>query len=364
LVRPEGALVLCVAGVVLLLAPWVRSWQIAFRPALLGLLCMGLAALLAAAPYWYTIGRLSNKPTFNQFLLHEEGGAETTRDMELSAKSGSLLFASRFSPGTDGQDFTSVSIWYALLEMLDEVSKGFFYVFWIPAGLGVFWFRRRILKSPGLLLVALVAVINLLVLWRLAYRAQYVSERHTLLIVLCGLLFAIPGLYQATDIWNPWWRQKLPFEVIDAPRLIYWYWSKKVASGLLVLMIIGMMFQTLRPLHGHRRGHREAGAWLATVLRPEDALVDPYGLANFYAGRPPDSSKVHRSGGEGRLRYLVIEAADQDAYRKSMIDKAVEDRGRGEPVFSWPSAAAPTLVVYVAPETRRRKASAMAEPLP
>jgi hypothetical protein len=115
-----------------------------------------------------------------------------------------------------------------------------------------------------------------------------------------------------------------------------------------IVVIAGLgLFRTLRPLHAHRVGHKEAGFWLATQLHDADKVVDPYGWASFYADRPPfkrvrNAYKVDPPASV----YVIMEPQETDKLRLSWIVKACPDYNKRPPVFTWPDADKPQVVVY------------------
>jgi hypothetical protein len=359
LVRPEGALIIVLAGVMLLFMQIVHSWRLPWLrlPACVG--GLALAAALTAAPYWYTIGHVSNKPATREFidsLINKAFVRSSSHDeARLIAKhAGSLLLASRFSEGTDGLDHHNVSTLFVLIEVLDEVCKSFYYVTWVPLLLGLPWYVRRIRKTPGLLLLLLLVLVSFLVLWRLAAKVHYVSERHTLLIVMCGCMLSAATLFH-------WGRVLASLRATQASHAgrswLCWTstrrgWRRAVQLVFLILLGIGLL-QTLKPLHQHRLGHKEVGLWLARQLKPGDSLVDPYGLASFYAdqrlARPNHIDADVKKKGH---RYLLVEPADKDRHRLQLIAHEKQRMGTAEAVFSWPNERNPELLVYKSSKKR------------
>jgi hypothetical protein len=268
-------------------------------------------------------------------------------------RSPARLFAARFTPGVDGIHQTEVSVWYALLEVLDEVCKSFHYVIWLPTLVACFWLRRRLWTEPALALPVLLGLLHLLLLWRLAVVNQYVSERHTLTLVLCGCIFAVAALFAGAE-WCATRRTGWRFTTASFLR------SRALQpSGILLLALILLASwatsRTLRPLHPHRAGHKEAGLWLARHARPTDRLVDPYGWVSFYAGRTLGLAKAAtRTAASTRpMRYVVVEPKDRDTTRLGLITTATAATGLGEPVFTWPPGRPAEMVVYKSQVKRR-----------
>ncbi len=340
LTRPEGALLILCTALMLVGLLFRRDWKSHWQQTLLCTGSLGLATLLTVAPYWGIIGRLTPKPTANQILATTE--QERNRNHTVAASTA--LFAARFTPGVNGVGEEGVSPSFAVAKVLDELLTAFHYVLWLPALAAIFWFRRRLATEPALGLLALICLIQLLVLCRLAITVGYVSERHTLLIVMCGYIVAAAGLFEAVRRWTAW-NQARQFTNAEVG------WRKllqpraTLATVMLVLLGWGAV-RTLRPLHPGKSGHKEAGFWLAQHTDAHDQLVDPYGWASFYAGRimahpvpaPASTAAIAR-------QYVIWEPHETDDTRLQIVQQVGGLEGR-EPVFTWPTGKRPRLVVY------------------
>ena len=75
-----------------------------------------------------------------------------------------------------------------------EVIKGGNYATALAAPVGLWWFPRRLRATPGAWVVLLLCGMLALVLWRVAVVVGYVSDRHTLLLILCGTFWAVAAL--------------------------------------------------------------------------------------------------------------------------------------------------------------------------
>src|SRR5205823_6444911 len=84
---------------------------------------------------------------------------------------------------------------WSLYALGSEMGKGFFYVAWIPALVGLFTFRARWPASPGRNVLVILCLLQCLALLRVALVAGYVSDRHVLIIVLCGLYWAVAAVF-------------------------------------------------------------------------------------------------------------------------------------------------------------------------
>jgi hypothetical protein len=270
LVRPEGLML--TAGPVAV-AAWLgftRRWPRDVALARLTALFIGVA--LVAVPYMALIGKISNKPT-GEHLINPMGapppmirGGMTSQ----RAVVGATLFAEWWNEERDAGK--SRELW-ALQAVFKEVSKGANYVVWPLAIFAVLALRRRFVTEPGLWVLAVLCVCNLALLVYLAARVGYVSERHTVLLTLLGCQFAAAGLPLLAAAIG----QMLPrIERLGV---------RVTAAGLLVAVVAGALPSALKPMHANREGHKHAGLWLASQIRNDQAIVDPFCWAEWYAGR-------------------------------------------------------------------------------
>ncbi len=164
--------------------------------------------------------------------------------------------------------------------MAEVLAQAFFFVFWVPALAALVWFRDRFRVVPGAWMLLLLCLVIGGLLYRVAAVMGYLSDRHTILILLCGVVWATAALDGAA-------RRLAAMLVRHKPGLAGRWWTAPPvwAAGLLLAAVVGPLALTLQPLHGDRVGFREAGRWLAGQARPDEGVFDPFGWAGYYAGR-------------------------------------------------------------------------------
>ncbi len=324
LTRPEGALLLASTALVLLamqaLLAWRRSWQQLGACAA----SMMLTALVVSLPYIAVIQHFTTKPTGLELLKSSALGTETLEKPRLqhsgraSAGTTSVLAASVLAVWATETEKGSVA--WSVRALVLEVIKGYYYLAWLPALVGVWWFRERLRSEPGAWVPLLLCLLHGLVLLRLAMVMGYVSERHVLVLVLCGIFWAA-ALIQAFGSWlSSCFHSQQPIAVLF----------------LLALACSGLP-QSLKPLHANRAGHHAAGLWLASHTLPADPITDPFCWAHYYAGRvfwegltPPVPP------GHQLTEYVVVERTDREHSRLPLIAKAMQLAERGQLVYHWP----------------------------
>jgi hypothetical protein len=307
LTRPEGALIVGVAGLVLLGVQVNRRWRRSWHRVLINGAALSAAALVVMTPYMMVIGGVTVKNTPNIMMNQQRPDADwegrlrpssppgTDNRQSRGTTTGSTLFAIWWKPSQQQieealqnvktpQDLANLQppsryLW-ALGAVGIELSKGFFYVAWLPALLGLVWFRDRFRLVPGLWVVLLVCLTLTGLLFRVAEKMGYLSDRHFLLMILCGSYFAAATLLVLGE--------KLALGMVRLwPALSGRRWmDRRVwAAALPLLLVLSPLPRTLQKLHGDRAGFRSVGEWLAQHIPPGDFIEDPYCWTYYHAGR-------------------------------------------------------------------------------
>jgi Dolichyl-phosphate-mannose-protein mannosyltransferase len=351
LTRPEGALVVLATLAVLLgkqcYKPWRERWLRVGECALA--LCT--TALLIGGPYAYVIGGLTNKPTPRAILESrtiEGAGPEESllwkRDEDgRTNQAGSNPLALRSTPPSRPLLASVVALyaprnlhdrrWWALLAIMTELIKGYQYVLALPVLLGLWWYRPLLHDKAGTWALFLVGILHALVLWKLALAVGYVSERHILLLVLCGIFTGAATIGLAGD-----YLQEI-FVRVGLGRhstTRFHAATNTLTAGLLLATVAGFCLpDTFRTLHANRAGHRAAGIWLAQNANPGDSIIDPFCWAHYYAGRTFMDDGGNKSAADSApSQYVVVEPSDHA--RLPTVRSALDLASRGHLVYYWP----------------------------
>lgn len=343
LIRPEGALAGLACAMVAVGMAGVGRWP---RRAVAGwLTALGVGGLIPAAPYMVLIGGITNKPAMNGVIGNFIGSPRQQILESWKAEQGAIrgadraaLFGAWYVPSKDGPRAA-----WAVMAVAKETLKGMYYApaLWAAVGLAVA--VRRLRTDPKFWVPILFASMTVGLLLTLAYTKWYVSERHTLPLVLVGCLFAAGGLEPAGR-WAA--TRRFTKDIVGAVGGPY-----PAAVCVLVAIVLAAVPSALKPLHEHRAGHKYAGEFLAANAAPEDVIIDPFEWAQFYAGRalytiPPDPVNPP-------WRWAVVEASKKDNphSRLPRMEDArnVQNDGRAVVAFAWPegkSADEAEVVVY------------------
>jgi hypothetical protein len=334
LTRPEGAAVALAAGLVLLGMQAVRRWRKPWPRCLACGAVLTLGFLAPAGPFMALIGKVSVNNTGKMIgeMVEDERPDEpaASRADPAGATAGPVLWAvwneaiwDRSHPVNQG---LPARCRWALQAFAVELVKGYYYVLWVPVLLGLIWFRDRFRVVPGAWVVLALCLILATVLFLVATVGGYLSDRHLLLLILCGLYWgvaAVEGISgKVADLLT---RRRAAH---GGGRL-----AGAWAPGLLLMLCALSLVRTLAPLHADRAGFREAGYWLAENARPEDEVEDPYSWASYYAGRVFQEGKP----GEARTCYIVLEGSEnRHPHYGDNVQRLTERARAGEVVRRWP----------------------------
>lgn len=338
LVRPEGLLV---AGAVGLTAGWLgltRRWPRDLALGRLAGLAVGVA--LIAGPYMLLIGKVTNKPTGDGMIP----SLPDPRSQLLKDRSGGLPPAGAGGPVFGAywvippEAGTTGTVWPAVGGVAKELGKGLHYVGAGLAVLGVVFLRRRVAAEPGLALLLVSAGLNVVLLIGLGMKGYhisgahtgYISERHTLPLVMTGCVFAAAALEPVAA-------------ALSCLPLVGRFWAGRLApAGLLLTVVAAALPATLKPLHDHREGHKHAGRWLAGQVRDQDCLIDPFEWAQWYSGRslhnvPPDPPAAE-------VTYAVVDDKEHHSDSHERLPRMDDARnvardGRSVVAYHWPEDA-------------------------
>jgi hypothetical protein len=330
LTRPEGGELAIAAAAVLGVVGFVH-WG--WRRTVIGGAALALGLVPCIGLYVGITGHLTNKPTPNG-ILH----GEPVDPPPAIAKNCTTLVAAFWDAELQsGQSRT----WWGLQTLFRESVKSFHYATAALALLGVVLFRRRLRDDAGLWVLAILTVIHAVVLWRMAVVIGYVSERHTLPLVLVGVFWAGAAIPEIGRLLG------------SIRRFTGQSWPRFVPELLAVVVMAAGVPSIVKPLHANRAGHHAAGRWMAGHVSDQDEVVDPFCWAHFYAGCLFREGKDHLP--PVRTRYVVIEQTGNPHSRLTAMPMARELAAHGEPVYHWPEKD-PTdkaaIVVYRVPPCR------------
>lgn len=309
LTRPEGLLIPAAAAATLLGIQAVARWRRPWLTVVSQLAVLSCAALLVGAPYMAVIGGLTNKTAARD--VSKGLGVEVERFMPADAAPGETVAAGAplfgvWLKSATGEDHGN-RLW-AIWTLAEVLSKAFFFFLWVPAVAGLVLYRRRFRESPGAWLPVVLCMPLLGLLFLVAYREGYLSDRHTMLIVACGVPWAAAALDGAA-LWLA--------RVVSRTRPA----AGPVCAACVVAAALAVMLpRTLEPLHGDRAGFRVAGRWVANQVADDENIFDPFGWAAYYSGR----YFRHHDATLTSCTYVVVEEGSGHQSHMPTVNEAFE----------------------------------------
>lgn len=313
LTRPEGALIVLTVLVAWLGMQALSASRWPWRRVAAGGLALSLAFGTVAGPYMAVIGGFSLKPTPRKFLQLSD---ETDTLPPVSGQ-GQLTAGPLLAIWWDGgaNHTAHPPFYWGVWALGREVVRASQSVFWLPTLLGLWWFRGLVRVNPGMIVVLVLACVYALIVARMAVVVGYLSERHTLFLVLCGLFWAAAAQVRLAD-----WLANRTRPVL--------------AVAVLAALAASLASESLRPLHANRAGHRAAGLWLREHFHPGDTVLDPFCWAHYYAGAVFAEGTIPPPGFVPAL-YVVLENSTNQHSRLPLLTIAREVAKRGVPVYRW-----------------------------
>jgi Dolichyl-phosphate-mannose-protein mannosyltransferase len=338
LTRPEGLLISAAAGLTLLGMQVFRNWRRSWLTVGACGAALTTAVLLVSGPYMFVIGGLTVKTTGNALMKDATAEADHPVEAPLDGVARGPALLAVWWRGDAG--VPSGRYLWGLQTLAEVLSKAFFFVLWIPALAGLVTFRDRFRTVPGAWMLLLVCVLLGGVLYRVAVRMGYLSDRHTILILACGVLWATAAVEAAAR----------GLAKLLANRSS-WLPASVGAAALLLVVTVAPLWRTLEPLHGDRVGFRAAGHWLAEHAGPQEAVFDPFGWSGYYAGR-----YFQDGPGQEPWAYVVIEESTNNKHSHLVtMPEAEKLARRGVKMCSFPAPRgkeSAEVVIYYLTEER------------
>lgn len=331
LTRPESAAIALAIGLTFAGAALCR-WKARTAGSSAIFAGVGLVAgwLVTFGPYMYLIGGITNKPA-GKFI--SGGDIDAVYFERTSRARQDVLFAAWWSPAENGGE--NRALWGANA-LKREYLKASYYVVPVFALIGLLAHLRR-LGDARVVLLAMIALTHGAVLWVLAWRVGYVSERHTLIEVFVSCVFAALAFPVVGAAMVRWRKRGTP-----------WSWG----AIWVILIFLAAMPRNFQSMQYNRAGHKHAGNWLRIHGDPDVEVVDPFGWAEWYAGRTvtrwPDPLAENRFIDPKRTPaelYVIFEPNAKSPHsRLGKFEWAKRLHESAEKIYQYPVDAAPEKV--------------------
>jgi hypothetical protein len=342
LTRPEGALLLAAVGLVLLGSQLAPAWRRRPGEFLRCGAALAVAAAAAGSPYYLATGQLTNKPSALQIL-----GGENPDGASLAPGPRAALAPLAAVPAVavDLDGALGARLLRGLWGLTYELANSFHWFAWLPAVVGMCWYRGLVRTAPGVWVLLVYCALHALVLLRLAAVVGYVSDRHVLALLLCGVYPAAGLLWDLGGLAARWLRARTVAGE-TAGGLRRWLSRPGVVSVVLLVLLVGTSLpRTLQTLHARRAGFRDTGHWLAANTQAADSVFDAHGWAYYYAGRLFLEGSMPRPAADQAVRWYHVVTRSRGKTDASgppaaphphlLTEEEVRARG-GRLVYHWP----------------------------
>ena len=311
LIRPEGAQVVIYGSMWLVLQLLWKRRTLTKSRAALGLVSMLFVFFIIVSPYMKLKGAIFPKKDIGAF---SSVGFQPThsRGLHLWRPIGrSPRYDAGFVPSKIGQ---------AIVKIFENTGDTLMWFFLLPYLIGIFLYFKEHppLEYKQFFIIALVIVNVPLMIW-LYCSHDYMSDRHTLPLVVFTMFFIPTGL----NAWASWLNVKFSKGFEHTYR---WF---------AILMLIGIGICTPKlfaSLHPDKVYYRDAARWLAQNTESSAVIAVPDYRVNFYAER--EGIKMTDEKIPASAEYLVeitgMKDSDREPSKKQNFSKVFSFRDEND----------------------------------
>ncbi len=268
LIRPE-CVQLVVLGGLWLGMQYFWSKRIMSKGKILSALVLLLVGLVAiAGPYMKLKGAVFPKKKVGLF-------AQSFQQAEVYSQNNQSI-----SEPAHASHFIPTNITKALCKLVSNVGETLMW-FFVPALLiGIYkWFKSRKWHEPEAFFVIGLIVLNVPVMIWLYCRYGYISDRHTLPLLILPILYIPVGLQELAI----WFEERFPRKVKFPSEI-----NHDVRFWFMILFLVGISIcvpKLFRPIRIEKQGYRAAAMWLKANTDSSDIVAVPDIRISFYAER-------------------------------------------------------------------------------
>ena len=309
LIRPECAQ-LIVLGVLWLGLQflWPKS-EMSRGKIVYASILMLLGFLAVAGPYMKLKGAVFPKKNIGQFSRNTSPQESHAENHHMAQ---SVIFVSKIS---------SLNVAKAFRKLVSNVGETLMWIF-LPAmliGMRTWFKKQRGSRPEGFFIIALI-LLNIPVMVWLYCRHGYMSDRHTLPLLIIPILYIPVGLQELAI----WLQKRFPrkSQASATENRIESFW-------FLLLLLMGVSIcipKLLRPIRSEKQGYRSAAEWLKANTDGGDIIAVPDKRIHYYAER---KGLVYENGNiPANIAYIVT-------LSKKENNETVFPKPFGEAVYTY-----------------------------
>ncbi len=276
LIRPECAMLVVLGGLWLGLQFLWSKRSMSKVKALSALAVLLVGFLAVAGPYMKFKGAVFPKKRVGQFALNMHAGEiYQPQQQKVHIENNQIVLKaahiSEFTSSKIGRSF------YKLASNMGETLMWFF----VPALLiGMFKrFKVRKWYEPEKFFIVAIIVLNVPVMVWLYCRYGYMSDRHTLPLLILPILYVPVGLQELAI----WFQKRFSKEAEPSAAT-----NQNERLWFLILFVIGISIcapKLFRPIRIEKQGYRAAAKWLKANTDIAEIIAVPDKRISFYAQR-------------------------------------------------------------------------------
>ena len=268
LIRPECAMLVVVSGLWLGLQLLLPEHTMCKGKALSALALLLVGFLAIAGPYMNLKGAVFPKKNVGQFT-------QTLEQLEVNAENNQTI-----SEATHTSQFTPSNIAKALDKLVENIGETLMW-FFVPAlfiGMHKKFKAQKWYEPEKFFIIAIIALNIPVMIW-LYCKHGYMSDRHTLPLLIIPILYVPVGLHELAI----WCQKRFPRKAKSCTAI-----NHNERFWFLVLLLIGVSICTpklFRPIRAEKQGYRAAAKWLKANTDSTAIVAVPDKRISFYAER-------------------------------------------------------------------------------
>lgn len=267
LVRPECAMLVMLGGLWIGLQLLWSKHTMSRGNAISALILLLGGFLVVGGPYMKLKGAVFPKKNVGQFAQSSQQEAHAENDRTVSEAG----HTSQFTPSNIAKAFGKLAgnigetlMWFFVPALLVGMHK---------------WFKARKWHEPEKFFVIAIIVLNVPVMVWLYCKYSYMSDRHTLPLLILPILYVPIGLQELAIWFQERFSRKIELSVAANRSQRFYFF---------VLLLIGFSIclpKLLRPIRIEKQGYRAAAKWLKANTDSAAIVAVPDVRISFYAQR-------------------------------------------------------------------------------
>jgi 4-amino-4-deoxy-L-arabinose transferase-like glycosyltransferase len=262
------------------------------------LLLVGLVAI--AGPYMKLKGAVFPKKNLDFF-------AQSLQQSEVYSQNNQSI-----SETVHASYFEPTNITKALCKLGENVVETLMWFFFPALLIGMYkWFKLRKWHEPEAFFIIGLIVLNVPVMIWLYCRHGYISDRHTLPLLILPILFVPVGLQELAIFFEGRFSRKVESSSVINHDTCFWF---------LVLFLVGISVcvpKLFRPIRINKQGYRAAATWLKANTDTAAIVAVPDKRINFYAER---KGFVYKNGNIPANALYVVSISENQKEEKALIE--------------------------------------------